>query len=593
MYIVGIDFGTTNSCISYYDGSNIKIIQNDNGNYTTPSYISFSIDSSEILFGSIQNKDKYTIINNFKRLIGIRYIDFKNNDELVNFFKSKNIEVVSSLENEYCSFKILYNNIYQYMDIEEITTKYIQYLLDYTRNVIEFKDVVITVPVYFNDIQRSILKNIFQSFNINVIRIINEPTAAALAYSSENTNIQNEKILVIDCGGGTTDFSILEMDYTLHIYRVIDVIGDNFLGGEDITKLLADFISTKLHRQTINKMKLNKEAENIKHKLSFINNTPICIDGFDLYDNISKTKFEYICDDFFKKFTHMLINFTKSHSDIDKVIFVGGTTRIPKIKTICKNILPKSQINNIINPDHTISIGASIQGYLLSNPENLEEINDILLLDVVNISLGVESDGGIMNVIIPKNTTIPVKNTMYFTNEEDYISDIDIHIYQGERKLIKYNNLLSTLKLTGLNKDLLQGQMNIKIDFIVDSDGILKVLAYEKHSDTLSEIKLDKINNSSHIEVNTDDIFDDTYRANQIKYKNILYKKFKEFLTIFRKRNYRENSFELLTCNTLFNKIFNIIYDFSNYSPTDLENTITQFETDFHNINIINSFDDI
>lgn len=606
MVVIGIDFGTTYSCTSYFDGNKIKVIQNEHGNYTTSTSVGFSKDSSEILFGYIQRRQNYSVLSNFKRLIGITFTEFINNKDLVDFFNSNSITVVRSLENDYCSFNILYNGIQQNIDISDLTKMYIKYLLNYTRNVIKnIKDVVITVPVYFNDTQRSILKNYFESLELNVIRIINEPTAAALAYSMSNENDKEyEKILVVDSGGGTTDFSILEMDYTSQIYRVVDVVGDNFLGGEDITKLLSEFIKKEISRYSFTKTPKHqqiiiKEAERIKQSLSFIENTQINIDEYEMGDiRISRNKFEYICDEFFEKFRKLLENFIKPHVDIDKIIFVGGTTRIPKIVSICSRLLPNATINNMLNPDHTISIGASIQGHLLCKPSNThtcDSDNDILLLDVTSMSLGVESDNGLMNVIIPKNTTIPVQNTMYFTNENDYMSEIDIEVYQGERKLIKYNSLLTTLKLSGLDSSLLSGQMNIKIDFNVDSDGILSVVAHEKNSDILNKITLDKLYsvNEHYTELDPDTIFDDTYVANQIKLRNILYKTFKELLIKFREKEYPKESFELKMTNKLFNEAFDIISKYTDYSPDELVSITEQFRLDFHNIHIVDSFDDI
>jgi molecular chaperone DnaK (HSP70) len=587
MVIIGVDFGTTNSICSYYDGECIHIIPNENGDLTTSSSIGFNIDSNDILFGNIPSKN-YTIISNFKRLIGVKYSQFISNKQLVEFFKLKNIEVVCSIVNEYCSFKILFNGIHQTIDIDELTIKYIEYLLKCTRNVINFTSVVITVPVYYNDTQRSILKEYFTRLDLNVVRVINEPTAAALAYSLGIKDSLYEKILVVDSGGGTTDFSILEMDYDSQIYRVVDVIGDNFLGGEDITKLLSNFIS---NQSNLIENSVNAESERIKRILSFRDNTEIYIEKCNYHSKISRFKFETICNEFFGKFKFLLENFVKHHNDIDKIVFVGGTTRIPKIISLCSNLLPKSSINNTIDPDHTVSIGASVQGYLLEF--NLETKDDILLLDVVSMSLGVESDSGLMNVIIPKNTTIPVQNTMYFTNEKDFMSEIEISIYQGERKLIKYNTLLTTLKLSGLDESLLEGKMKIKIQFTVDADGILKVVAHEMNTDVSSQIHLDKLDSvSSSTEVDLDILFDDIFIANQILSRNTLYKTFKELLIKFREKEYSKDSFELKMTNKLFNETFDIISKYSDYSPDELNSINEQFRIDFHNIHIIDSFDD-
>jgi molecular chaperone DnaK (HSP70) len=591
MVIIGVDFGTTNSICSYYDGECIHIIPNENGDLTTSSSIGFNIDSNDILFGNIPSKN-YTIISNFKRLIGVKYSQFISNKQLVEFFKLKNIEVVCSIVNEYCSFKILFNGIHQTIDIDELTIKYIEYLLKCTRNVINFTSVVITVPVYYNDTQRSILKEYFARLDLNVVRVINEPTAAALAYSLGIKDSLYEKILVVDSGGGTTDFSILEMDYDSQIYRVVDVIGDNFLGGEDITKLLSNFIS---NQSNLTDNSVNKESERIKRILSFRDNTEIYIEKCNYHSKISRLKFENICNEFFGKFKFLLENFVKHHNDIDKIVFVGGTTRIPKIISLCSNLLPKSSINNTIDPDHTVSIGASVQGYLLDNlfHSNSETKDDILLLDVVSMSLGVESDSGLMNVIIPKNTTIPVQNTMYFTNEKDFMSEIEILIYQGERKLIKYNTLLTTLKLSGLDESLLEGKMKIKIQFTVDADGILKVVAHEMNTDVSSQIHLDKLDQgSSSTEVDLDILFDDIFIANQILSRNTLYKTFKELLIKFREKEYSKDSFELKMTNKLFNETFDIISKYSDYSPDELNSINEQFRIDFHNIHIIDSFDD-
>lgn len=592
--IVGIDLGTTNSCICYYTGTEFTVIQNELGYYTTLSCISFHKKSQEIVYGTVlSNKESYTIISNFKRLVGIKYNDFCNNTELKEFFRLKDMNIVNSLENEYCAFRITHNDITYNIDIKDVIIKYIMYLIGIAKTNIEFENVVITVPVYFTDIQRSILKNCFESIdNIKVIRIINEPTAAALAYSKEIREITEfEKLLIVDSGGGTTDFSILEMDYNSQIYRVIDVFGDNYLGGEDITNCIVDYIQ-KIINIKYNK-NIIKEANLVKESLSFRENTQFILDEYNFCHKISRNKFEYICKDFFDKFNNILQEFLKNHMiDITKIVFVGGTTRIPKIYNILHDILPNAIINNTINPDYTVSVGAAFQGYLLDKMVELDQDNDILLMDVISMSLGVESDSGLMNVILSKNTTIPVTNTMYFTNDKDYMSEIDINIYQGERKLIKNNTLLYTLKLTGLNDDLLQEQMNIKIDFTVDSDGILSVIAYEKNSNSITKITLDKINESNiNNNVDIDDIFNDTYIANQIILKNKLYKKFKELLVIFQERNYANDTFECKLLNLLFNKTFETLSKYTEYSPDQLQNILIDFENEFHNINIVDKLD--
>lgn len=517
MYTLGIDFGTTNSCVSYINDQKTPIIiLNPEGQYTTPSCIYFN--KKDILIGSsayslvIQNnKDTISqnLIYNFKRLFGIKYDNYIKNDKLVDFFCKRGNVIVKDKETKLCAFEIvdLENSTTKIISVTDIVKLYLEYLINISRYQIDFdiNDVVITVPTYFNDFQRGLLKSIYTSINLNVIRIVNEPTAAALAYNKNERFLNKESysVLVIDCGGGTTDTSIVCIDNeelnefnspSDSFFQVISVNGDNFLGGEDITNMLFDYsrnywlTSVKDSELTQKqKIRLFNECEMAKRNLSYNMNTTLFFND-SIIKQLSRSEFYEIVKPFFYKI-NKLINDTIEFRNVDKVVFVGGTTRMPFFVDIVHSILGNTIcIHNTLDPDQTISIGASYYGYTLqlNKYNDNDEIDGTLtVIDILPMSIGVETVGGFMTPIVSKNSQLPISKSKIFTNSEDNIDEMKIEIFQGERRFVRDNHKLGELLLNGLDNSLKRGEMNIKVSIDIDVNGIISVKATDLKKDNV------------------------------------------------------------------------------------------------------------
>jgi len=618
--VVGIDFGTTNSCISYYNSQtkNVQVIPNEQGNYTSPSMLFFDSESSEILFSDSamqlfrsNNNQSYlpNIFNNIKRLVGKSNI----NEELLPFFKHNKYN--SKLE-----FEIVFNNETKTFTIKHLIIFYLKYLKNIicTHFNIESDtviDIVITVPAYFDDNQRTIIKECCESVGLTVLRIINEPTAASLAYALDKYkkgDVEEEFILTFDCGGGTTDISLLHLDYINSIYEVKNTIGDNILGGEDITNNLVNYIveklcldNTKLTSKILNKVR--KQAEEAKKQLSYNTQTTIYLElsDTDYTLTISQSQFNEINNDFYRKVRnliyHVLDDYIQKtrdfeYSKINSIIFVGGTTKIPYFKTIFQDIFPQAIINNNIDPDQTISIGASIQGALLKDLIDENDGGDTLLMDIVPLSIGIETIGGIMTPIISRNTLLPVSRTQIFSNSEGYEDTIVINIYQGERKFVKDNIFLAFFTL---QSDILaqydKGELQISVTFEIDSDSIITAKATIKVNDTNveSSIQVTKSFTNNNSSQNLDDILFsaemnkliDSELSNKILAKIELYDSFKYLLSVFHEKKteqQNEDNALLSELNELFNHTFNIISNYVDYSSKELQDIKSLFEKKWH-----------
>ena len=672
LIVLGIDFGTTNSCVSFYKkGEGVIVIPNNEGKFTTPSALFLSNDSTDILYGdsvkSLSNSISCTsnILTNLKRLIGKNYEEFKNDTELQKFFKNNNFD-------EDFNFQIEYNNEERVFSLNDLICIFINYLIRYSLDYLNIKrnfdnkdekiQVVITIPAYYNDFQREIIKNCCENLNLEVLRIINEPTAAALAYAydedikckkddyikrKENNDENSEHkhseyVLVIDSGGGTTDLSLVHLDYEDQLYEVKNVIGDNFLGGEDITQLLMDYVISKLktnkdfiqgsshHNSSCLSPRLLNKIRNLceiaKKELSYNDNTTIYLEfDKDYTFNISKYQFLEIAKPFFTKIKKLIVNLVSNSvseqiltkvSDINSVIFVGGTTRIPHFKTICREIFGNDIIiNDTVDPDQIISIGASVQGALLNNLMDEDDFGDSLFIDIVPLSVGIEIQGGINVPIISRNTPIPVTRTREFTNSNYGETEININIYQGERKFVKDNIFLASFKLSGLPENCEKGSLVILVTFEIDSNNILTASAKIKSKKDSSN-KLDNIKSIESIESieskitvtkqfntiasskNLTDILleaeehklSDSEMANKILIKYEFYDIFKTFLEIFHDKREiivekeGENSFVLMKLNEVFNAAFNVIMNFENYTPEELKKSKEEFENDYHSL---------
>jgi molecular chaperone DnaK (HSP70) len=587
--VVGADFGTCYSCISYVDNGKVKVIPNENGEMTSASAIYFDPYSTDILYGNIAKNCKGSF-SNLKRLIGTSLDNLPS--ELKPFFAEHTV-----IDNK---FQVEYNNTVTLFSVEELIILYLSYLKMYTTEFLNCDkstvfDLVITIPVYYTDTQREITKECATKAGFNVIRIINEPTAAALAYTQITTEQKEENVLVFDCGGGTTDLSIVCMDHQENFYQVKNVIGNNFLGGEDITELLHNYFVSqgKFHRY------LRKACEQIKQELSY--NTNSTVELGESYITLSQNKFIDLSKPFFdkiKKLIRTLLGDTKEL--INRVILIGGTTRIPFIKEIFKQILGNdTTICSDIDPDQTVSIGATTQGALLLNLFENELVSDTLLLDIVPLSIGIETLGGIMIPIVSRNTCIPVTRTREFTNTNSD-TEIDIHIYQGERKLVSDNFYLTTFKLTVPEAE--PSSLLIQVTFDINADSIISAKAKIKGDNSENEsilviTKSDQTKITSNI--NLDEILMnaeehklyDTITANKILAKIELYDSFKKYLGIFHEKRTEilqdkpeSESFLCSQLNTLFNETFAIINDYLNYTPIQLKEIKVTFEETWHKL---------
>lgn len=598
MTILGIDFGTTNTCFSYYKNDQVQIIPNSYGSLTTPSCLYFDNCSSEILYGNIaynllqsKNNQNYlsNIIHNFKRLLGITYQYYINSQQLQTFFTNKHINIVKDPHSDFCCIKILYNNKESFFNIIEITSIFLKFIHLEAKAYLqsEIKDIVITVPVYFSDIQRQHLQKACNLANLSILRIINEPTAASLTYSFNKPNTDNEYILVIDCGGGTTDFSLLYMDYEEMLFEVTNVNGDNFMGGEDLTNNLINTILKKLNLSNPTSKQLNiirTQCEKCKCELSFKKNTRMffenLINDSDITLLYSRTQFYNDNFIFFTNIKKHIINTIKDY-EINKIVFVGGTTRIPIFKTLCQELFTNDIIIcDNINPDHIVSMGATLQGNLLKYNIKDAIFSETLILDVIPISLGIEIENGIMSHIISKNTPLPITKTQTFTNSDDHVTFIKIDIYQGERKFVKDNLLLSSFILENLDNSLKRGEMIIKVTFHIDKDGIITVTAQSADNESIN------IHQITHFvmtpNLNEEELFfkiQDTKDVNLLLAKMDLYNSYKYLLTISDKNYIDKNVLKELYDKTLYT-----IENYTNYSLEELREYKVQFEKTWHEI---------
>lgn len=600
MVVLGIDFGTTNSCISLYHKNIFEIIPNNEGNLSTPSVIYMNPESEEILYGdsALYFKEKNSnCFSNLKRLIGKNEIE----KDLRDFFKHNNF--IENKESEII-FNIKYNKKDVYLSVQDLIILYIKHLKNFACGFLNLEitlciDIVITIPVYYNESQRTIIKHCCEEAGFNVLRIINEPTAASLAYAYDRNlikDIDEEYVLVFDCGGGTTDLSLIHMDYKEQLYKVEDVIGNNLLGGEDITKILVDYLMQPSFKYNGSILQLRKACEKLKREISFKENAFLCIElgESNFTFTLSKSKFIDILKPFFIKIDEMISNLLNANEHIIKtVVFVGGSSRIPFFSTIFQNFLGDIFIHSNLNPDQAVSIGASVQGALIENLfDESDPFSECLLLDIIPLSIGIETLGGIMAPIISKNSTIPISRMREFTNSEEDESEIEIKIYQGERKLIKDNFFLSSFILSGIP----QAKKNtiiIQVTFSVDNNSIITVSAKIKGDINSNKIIITKNYKKDNIkdillEADENKLYDSEI-SQKIINKIELYDIFKNLLFIFhenRKKilgDLKENeNFTFIQLNILFNKTFDIINNFEKFSLLELKNIKIDFPEQFN-----------
>ncbi len=509
--IIGIDLGTTNSVVAVMEGTEVKVIPNAEGNRLTPSVVAFT-DKSETIVGEPARRQAVTnprrTVYSVKRFMGRRHSEVESEEKIVPY------QVVGGAS-EYVKVQIGD----QQFTPQEISAKVLRKLKEAAESYLGHRvsKAVITVPAYFNDAQRQATKDAGQIAGLEVARIINEPTAAALAYGLDKK--KDQKIIVFDLGGGTFDVSVLEVamsgdDSTSKVFEVISTNGDTHLGGDDFDQALVNHVATQfqkdngidLRKDPMSLQRLQEASEKAKKELSSLPQTDINLPFITadatgpkhLQMTITRSTFESLADSLIERCREPVMQALRDAkmkpSDIDEVVLVGGSTRVPKVRQLVKDIFGKEPHQGV-NADEVVAVGAAIQGSVLAGDRK-----DVLLLDVTPLTLGIETEGGVLTPLIERNTTIPVEKKQVFSTAADGQTAVTVSVFQGERKMASQNRVLGQFNLEGIDAQP-RGMPQIEVKFDIDQNGILNVSAKDLKSGKQASVKIEQSSGLSKDEI--------------------------------------------------------------------------------------------